>query len=156
VRASPKRKTAWLAAALLLFGCGGEGTAAFKKAGPPAPKRCIKRWNQDETALGFGRHAYFPGHDSRAGHVFAVRDPKQGLSDACVVVFAAKDSDREYGTLGWFSSSPNPSQTALPEATWQVISYYPADSEMQRIKLQRTGAEQANVALTKDGTIAPL
>jgi hypothetical protein len=156
-RSSKQTAAAFAAAALLVLGCGGEETTGFKKGGPPPPKRCLERWNRDEGALSFGRHAYSPGHDSRAGRVFAVKDPKRGLSDACVVVFAAKDSDREYGTLGWFNASRGSgTQTALPQPEWEVIGSLPVETQKQRIELQRSGAERANVALSKDGSLTPL
>jgi hypothetical protein len=139
-----------------LAGCGGDGGAAsLERAGPPAPSTCLERWNGDEAALGFGKHAYSPGHDSRGGRAFIVDDPDKGLEDTCVVVFAASESDREYGILGWFSKSERTAGEPV-QGGWEVISYYPVESQQERIDLQRTGAEKANVALAADGKVTPL
>ena len=142
-------------AALLTAGCGSEAVS-YKKAGPPAPKKCLDRFNADPTALSFGRHAHGPGHDSRAGHVFFVNKPRIGLVNTCVVVFAASESDREYGILGEFSSEIRSIETGLLSRPWQYINVYPGATQQEKIALQRTGAEQANVALDKHGKITPL
>jgi hypothetical protein len=145
-----------LGALFAAAGCGGsEGSPRLIKGGPPAPAKCLERWNGDETALGFGRHAYSTGHDSRGGRVFAVDDRDRGLEDACVVVFAASESDREFGILGWFSNRER-TEDGVFGGGWEVISYYPAESQRERIELQKTGAERANVALGEDGKLTPL
>jgi hypothetical protein len=132
----------------LLFGCGGsaETTVGFKRAGPPPPQACVKKFNESPTAIAAGSHAYSPGHDSRAGHVFKMTDRSVPLLNSCVVVFAAKDSDREYGILG---------EVDFLTAGWDGmanLSLTPAE----RAALQRKGAEQANIELREDGTIVPL
>lgn len=144
--------------ALLAWGCGADGRPAvtFKKGGPPAPRKCIERWNADSMAISFGQHAYSPGHDSRAGHAFLRNERKRGFEDTCAVVFAASESDREYGTLGAYGGPPPTVDSAAPAPTWQWITNYPVESQKQRIQLQRSGAEQANVALMKTGKIAAL
>jgi hypothetical protein len=147
------------AAALLALGCGGgESAVAFKKGGPPAPKKCLERWNADGSARAFGQHAYAPGHDSRAGHAFLVNDRERQLVDTCVVVFAASKSDREFGTLGAFSGKAQQEEAegGFPADSWPYITNYPVESEKERVDLQLTGAEQANVALHRDGKITLL
>jgi hypothetical protein len=154
---SLKQAAAVFAAAALLAsgGCGGDKAVSFKKGGPPAPKKCLERWNADQAAVSFGQHAYAPGHDSRAGHVFIVNRPRLGLRNACVVVFAASESDREYGTLGEFSTAST-AENGPVASGWQYISNFPVESQKERIELQRRGAERANVALGEDGELAPL
>lgn len=151
-----RASVALAATALLASGCGGGDTAvSFKKAGPPAPKKCVERWNRDDDALSAGRHAFSAGHDSRAGRVFHVNEPERDLVNACFVVFAANESDREYGTLGMFSSETR-SISGLPQTGWRYITLLPVESEQERHGLQRSGAERANVALDKSGKVEPL
>jgi hypothetical protein len=128
-------------------GCGGGGEAVgFKRGGPPAPARCVKLWNADPTALELGKHFYSPGHDSRAAHVSIINVPEAGLRNQCLVVAAAREDDREFGTIGQFSS---------PGGGWQLINYIPDQSQEERLKIQRSGRERANAELRSDGTIAP-
>jgi hypothetical protein len=131
----------------LFSGCSGNGeaTVPFKKGGPPPPARCIKLYNKDETALPLGKHAYSPGHGSRAARITAVNEPKYGLARQCLVIYADAESDREYGTLGEFST----------DAGWLPMTDYPVSSEQERIALQRSGAESANAKLSPDGTLSP-
>jgi hypothetical protein len=146
-------------ATLLAAGCGGGGgneMVAFKKGGPPAPKQCIERWNGDRTALELGKHAYSPGHDSRAGRVFFVDEPRRELTEACVAVFAASESDLEYGTLGGFNAATRNLNSGQLERRWRQLTFYPARSPDQRVELQRSGAERANVALEESGRITSL
>jgi hypothetical protein len=149
-----------IAIALLAAGCGGgSSTVGFKKAGPPAPQECIDRFNADESARAAGRHFYSPGHDSRAGHAFFAIDPERGRTDICVVVFAARESDREYGTIGAFGGPPMPPSDAdfgSGEGAWRYTTEFSFTSEKERLAVQKQGAEQANVALHRDGTIAAL
>jgi hypothetical protein len=136
-----------VALAALLGSCGGGGggdsIVSFTKAGPPPPKRCLELWNSDQSAKDFGKHAYSQGHDSRAARVTNFNDPDIGVVRQCMVVFAAKDTDREYGTLGEFSS---------PGGGWQLITYLALPSQQQRIDLQDSGSE-ANAELREDGTL---
>jgi hypothetical protein len=143
------------AALLASGGCGGEEAVNFKKGGPPAPRKCLERWNADQAAVSFGQHAYGPDHDSRAGRVFFVNRPRLGLPNACVVVFAASESDREYGTLGEFSTERRTGNGPMASG-WQFISRFPVESQKERFELQRSGAERANVALGEGGELAPL
>ena len=144
---------AGLVAALLLSACGGGGgPVAFTKGGPPAPRKCIERWNAEEGALLFGKHAYSPGHDSRAARVFFVNDPERDLPNVCTYVFAVSDSDREFGSVGGFGGK----RPGDDRFTWQYISHYPVKSPKERIALQRSGAEQANVSLHENGKMTPL
>jgi hypothetical protein len=70
-------------------------------------------------------------------------------------VFAAPESDREYGTLGEFSTAST-AENGPVASGWQYISNFPVESQKERIELQRRGAERANVALGEDGELAPL
>jgi hypothetical protein len=144
---------------LVAAACGDEGTdgetVSFKKGGPPAPRTCVDRWNADQGALAFGRHAYLPGHNSRAGRVFSIDEPRRNLKNGCVVVFAAAESDREYGTVGWFDTEAGSANTGAQGEGWRVISLLPGQTQEQLIALQRSAAEQANVALDESGAIAP-
>jgi hypothetical protein len=134
-------------AVFVVSGCGGGGSQAvpFKKAGPPPPEKCLERHNNDPTALELAKHAYSPGHNSRSARVFAVNKPEQGLADACVVIYADAESDREYTTLGQFTEGPE----------WTIITYYPLPTQKERIALQKSGAEQSNAQLTEDGKLRP-
>jgi hypothetical protein len=128
-----------------LLGCGSAGTVPFKKSGSPPPADCLKRYNSDPNARVLGKHAYSLSHGSRAARVFQLNKPAYGLRNECAVVYADVESDREYGTLGQFSN----------RKVWLLISDYPERSERDRIALQRSAAESANVKLNKDGTLTP-
>jgi hypothetical protein len=131
-------------ASALLSGCGGTDTVAFKKAGPPPPAKCLKSYNRDPTAVQLGRHAYSPSHGSRAARVTTLNKPEYLLKDECLVIYADREGDREYGTLGQFTTN----------AGWTSMIDFPLRSEKQRIALQRTGAEAANAKLNSDGTLS--
>jgi hypothetical protein len=146
---------AFVLVTLLAAGCGGGEVVSFKKGGPPAPKECIERWNADQTAVALGKHAYSPGHDSRAGRVFFVDEPGRDMRDACVTVFAASESDREYGSLGGYSSETRNVNSGRLERRWRLITFFPTASQDERLILQRSGGERANVALEESGTLAP-
>jgi hypothetical protein len=131
-------------AALLVSGCGGT-SAAFTKAGPPAPKDCVSRFNNSATALALGSHAYGQGHNSRAAHVFKITDAENKLDQACAVIFNAANSDREYGILGAIE---------YPFG-WDYTTQLKASPD-KRAEIQALGASQANVALESDGGLGPL
>jgi hypothetical protein len=147
-RANPLAKLAFLLAVGIALAavsaCGGAGTASFKKGGPPAPPACLQRYNKNSSALSLGKHAYSLSHGSRAARVFHGK-PSAGLGKECVVVYADVESDREYGTLAQFSYGKQ----------WLNLIEYPVQSERERLEIQRSGAESANVKLHKDGTITP-
>jgi hypothetical protein len=154
-RLSTRAGSALVLVALLAAGCGGAEGVSFKRGGPPAPKKCIERWNADRTSIALGKHAYSNGHDSRAGRLFFVDEPERDLKEACVAVFAASESDREYGTLGGYISETRNVNSGRLERRWRLITFYPVASQDERIALQRSGAEQANVALEESGEIKP-
>ena len=128
-------------AVLLVTGCGD--SAGFKKSGQPPPRECVKRYNDNPAAIALGLHAYGGGHDSRAAHVFRITDEQNGLEESCAVIFAASDSDREYGLLGAVDYPSGWDYTTQLQVTPQ-----------KRAEIQRLGAEQANVALESDGTLS--
>jgi hypothetical protein len=140
-------RSAFLAlATLLVIGCGGGGGPGFTKAGPAAPKDCIRRFNSNPAALTLGLHAYDGGHNSRAAHVFKITDEANGLDQACAVIFNAADSDREYGILGAME---------FPGLGWDYTTQLDATPN-KRAAIQALGARQANVSLRSDGTLGPL
>jgi hypothetical protein len=135
-----------LALAILpVAGCGGGASAGFTKNGPPAPRDCVKRYNDSPTAISLGSHAYGQGHNSRAAHVFKITDKENELDQSCAVIFNAADSDREYGILGAVEF----------QFGWDYTTQLKATPD-KRAEIQALGAEQANVTLKSDGTLAPL
>ncbi len=132
--------------AVSVVGCGGSSVPQFTRAGPPPPPDCIKKWNADQQARGYGRHFYSQGHDARAAHVVNLDIEGTALKKGCLAVAAARDSDREYGTLGMFTD-----QTGA----WQLISDLPLGSEQKLLEIQATGSDQANSELKDDGSLAP-
>jgi hypothetical protein len=118
----------------------------FKKGGSPADPQCIRRYNASPVAVSGGAHAYTPGHDSRAGHVFRITKREVPLVRSCAVIFATRDSDREYGILG---------EIEFLTAGWDGLANLSV-TPTERAQIQRKGAEEANVALKPDGTIVPL
>jgi hypothetical protein len=139
-RSSPAT-LALLVGVLLVTGCGGG--PGFKKSGPPPPSECLKRYNENPAATALGAHAYGGGHNSRAAHVFRITDEQNGLEKSCAVIFAAADSDREYGLLGAIDYPVG----------WDYTTQLQVTPE-KRAEIQRLGAEQANVALEPDGSLA--
>lgn len=132
--------------AALAGGCGGGGSSAgFTKAGPPAPRDCVRRYNNNTAALALGAHAYGPGHNSRAAHVFKITDEGNQLDQSCAVIFNAADTDREYGILGAME---------FPFG-WDYTTQFQATPQ-KRAELQKLGAEQANVSLQSDGSLGTL
>lgn len=131
------------ATVICVAGCGDGGGAGFEKSGSPPPRECVKRYNENPAATRLGLHAYAPGHESRAAHVFRITSPENGLERSCAVIFAARDSDREYGVLGAIDYTGGWDYTTQLSAT-------PA----KRAEIQRLGSEQANVALGSDGTLS--
>jgi hypothetical protein len=87
--------------------------------------------------------------------VFLVDEPRRDLNEACVVVFAASESDREYGTLGWFSVEARNVEGGARKRPWQLITLLPGQTQDQLIELQRSGAQRANIALEESGEITP-
>jgi hypothetical protein len=138
--------TVAIALAVAVAGCGGSSLAPYTKGGPAPPEDCIKKWNADEQALSLGKHFYAQGHDSRAAHVVNLDIEGTNVKEGCLVVMAARDSDREYGTIGMFTD-----QTGV----WQLISDLPLPSEQKLLEIQATGSKQANCELKDDGSIAP-
>ena len=128
---------------LSLSGCGDGDGVAFKKAGPPAPRACLERWNADENATSFGRHAHAAPHNSRAAQVFRVA-VEEGSPRECAVVFAVSESDREYGTVGEVSYSGG----------WELMNYFSALGDPG--VAQRKAARNANAQLDSDGRLTPL
>ena len=126
-------------------GCGDESAVVdFKRSGSAPPADCVQRWNADPLAVNFGLHMY-QGHHSRAARVYPFDKPETGLANQCVVVFAIAENDREFGTDGQVSTSSG----------WVNMTTIPVKSERERIAIQRSGAQQANVKLAGDGKIAP-
>jgi hypothetical protein len=136
-----------LVCAGLLSGCGGGSggsTVEFRRAGPPPPEECLKKFNESPGALQAGAHTYRTGHESRAAHVLRMTDSKIRVPNGCVVVFAARESDREYGILGLVEL----------QTGWGSMAYLSLTPK-ERAALQKKGVEQANAQLREDGTIAP-
>jgi hypothetical protein len=132
-------------AAMLAGGCGGGSSAGFTKAGPPAPRDCVRRYNSSPAALALGTHAYGGTHNSRAAHVFKITDQENQLAQSCAVIFNAADSDREYGILGAVEFPFGWDYTTQLKATPQ-----------KRAEIQKLGAEQANATLESDGSLGSL
>jgi hypothetical protein len=135
-----------VALAVAVAGCGGSDLAPYTKAGPPPPPDCIKQWNADQQALDLGKHFYSQGHDSRAAHVVNLDIEGSAVKKGCLVVMAARNNDREYGTIGMYTD---------PTGAWQIISNLPVESEQKLLEIQATGSKQANSELRDDGSIAP-
>lgn len=131
--------------ATLAGGCGGGSGAGFTKAGPPAPQDCVRRYNNNTAALALGAHAYGPGHNSRAAHVFKITDEANQLKQSCAVIFNAANTDREYGILGGIE---------YPFG-WDYTTQFQATPQ-KRAEIQKLGAEQANVSLQSDGSLGTL
>jgi hypothetical protein len=131
-------------AVLWISGCGNSEGVAFEKGGPQAPRACLERWNADEGARSFGRHAYVAPHNSRAAQVFRVSGQENGRPRECAVVFAVSESDREYGTVGEVSLLGG----------WGLMNEFPSIGDPA--VAQRKAASNANAQLDSEGRLAPL
>jgi hypothetical protein len=88
VKVSPQPATILIVlAGVLVTGCGSGAGSGFTKAGPAAPRDCVRRYNGDPVALSLGTHAYGQGHESRAAHVFKITDTENGLDQSCAVIY---------------------------------------------------------------------
>ena len=133
-----------LAAIAIAAGCGGSGAVAFKRGGPPPPKECIARWNDDLTALNAGQH-FYKDHNSRAAQVYRITKRDAGLVRSCIAVFAVAESDPEFGIDG---------EVLLADG-WADLRSLPLSSTDERAQIQRRAATNANAKLEPDGRLAP-
>jgi hypothetical protein len=131
---------AGLIAVILLASSSGpsEGGAA------PAPDECLKAWNSDPQAIGFGRHnSLSHGYsDVEVGYM-----PKEGSANLstepdvgeCAVVFAANQLDPEPVAAGQIHV----------ERRWVPLSdsHEPADLA----ELQSAAVGEANATVTRKG-----
>jgi len=135
--------------ALILAGCGGgEGGAAFKKGGTPAPRDCLQGWNDSQRAPDLGKHFYLT-HQVRGGQLFHFTQKPLGFVDRCVAFFAVKSNDYEFGIVG---------AADFPGGGWEYVSQttFPQERPEDLPNMQRRAAQQANVKVGPDGKLTPL
>jgi hypothetical protein len=137
---------------LALAGCGGGGSgggASFEKGGPAPPADCLESWNASPTAPGLGKHSYL-SHQARAGQLYHfTNSATPGFVNRCVVFFAVRPGDFEYGIVG---------AADYPDGGWDYVSVtgLPPEKPEDLPNRQRRAAEQANVKLESSGKLAPL
>jgi hypothetical protein len=133
-----------------LAGCGdGSGGASFTKGGPPAPKDCLQSWNESPVAFSLGKHSYL-SHLARAGQMYKFTDKASpGFVNRCVVFFAVRPGDYEYGIVG---------AAEYPDGGWNYVSFtgLPPQKPEDLPNMQRRAAQQANVTLESSGKLTPL
>jgi len=148
-KAAPSIALALSIVGLVLPGCGGSGAASYTKGGPPAPSDCLKSWNASPVTSDLGKHMY-RSHQARAGQMYKFTDlAVPGLVNRCVVFFAVRPGDKEYGL---------DAAAEYPDEGWDYVSVtgLPPEKPEDLPNMQRRAAQQANVKLSSDGKLAPL
>ena len=133
-----------------LAGCGdGSGGASFTKGGPPAPSDCLQSWNESSVAFSLGKHSYL-SHLARAGQMYKFTNKTSpGFVNRCVVFFAVRPGDYEYGIVG---------AAEYADGVWDYVSVtgLPQQKPQDLPNMQRRAAQQSNVKLDSSGKLAPL
>jgi hypothetical protein len=149
VRAGRGRRNAAIAlafalAAAAIAGCGGSGQGSAK----PAPDRCVDGWNEDSTALSFGRHVYNT-HESHRAEVALLEaeggNPNVPAGRICAVVFAVPESDIEYGAVG----------LVVTDLGWASMQELARDDQATLDRIQGEASSATNATLFPDGQLDP-
>ena len=110
---------------------------------------CLREWNSDQDAVGFGVHLYGShGYDRVQVTRLAKDGGPLGANDRgfCVVAFAALVLDSE----------PEAAAQYFDGRSWVPVSALPQGTPERLGALQREAAASANAALQVDGRLAPL
>jgi hypothetical protein len=123
-------------------GCGGSGPGSAA----PAPGRCVDSWNEDSTALSFGRHVY-DTHESHRAEVALLAagdgNPNVPAGRICAVVFAVPESDVEYGAVG----------LVVTDLGWASMQELARDDQAALDRIQGEAASATNATLFPDGEL---
>jgi hypothetical protein len=131
---------------LIVLLAGPDGNSGPTEA---ADARCLREWNSDRDAVGFGVHLH-GGHGYERVQVTRLAEDG-GPLDAnergfCVVTFAAEALDPE----------PDAAAQIFDGRSWNPVSALPQGTPERLAALQRDAAASANAALQVDGRLAPL
>jgi hypothetical protein len=114
-----------------------------------ADARCLREWNSDQDAIGFGVHLY-GGHGYDQVQVTRLADDGGPLGanerGFCVVAFAALALDSE----------PEAAAQLFDGRSWVPVSSLEQGTPERLAALQREAAAGANAALQVDGRLVPL
>jgi len=135
-----------LAGLVLIVLLAGQGNGGSAEA---ADARCLRDWNSDPDAVGFGAHLY-GGHGYERVQVMRLAKdggPLDGTERGlCVVAFAAGALDPE----------PEAAAQIFNGRSWNPVSALPQGTPERLGALQREAFAAANAALQVDGRLAPL
>jgi hypothetical protein len=129
---------------VLLVGRDGNGSPA-----EAADARCLREWNSDQDARGFGVHLYGGhGYDRVQVTRLAPDGGPLGSNERgfCVVVFAAGALDPELDAAAQFFDG----------RSWAPVSALELGTPERLGALQREALAGANAALQADGRLVPL
>ena len=114
-----------------------------------ADARCLRKWNSDQEAVGFGVHLY-GGHGYDRVQVTRLAEDGGPLGanerGLCVVAFAALVLDSE----------PEAAAQFFDGRSWVPVSSLPQGTPERLGALQIEAAASANAALQVDGRLTPL
>jgi hypothetical protein len=112
-----------------------------------APDECIRKWNADPAAIGFGQHNFAGhGYDSALVTYLDRSGEQTGSADGlCAVLFPSRFLDPEARAAG-----------AILAGHWRPISELPTIQLTRVAELQAIAAADANASLSATGKLAPL
>jgi hypothetical protein len=134
-----------LAAAIVVVAIGSSGSTEESEVAE-APEECVRAWNDDPAALGYGRHnsvshAYLEVQATRlAADGTEPPDPEDGL---CAMVFARTSLDPE----------PVAAAMVLRGREWVPLSSQEGVEADRLAELQSDALGLANADLEADGSI---
>jgi hypothetical protein len=113
-----------------------------------ADGRCLRKWNSDQDAVGFGVHLY-GGHGYDQAQVTRLAEDGGPLGanerGFCVVAFAALVLDSE----------PEAAAQFFDGRSWVPVSSLPQGTPERLAALQIEAAADANATLQVDGRLVP-
>ena len=134
-----------LAALAVVSGCGGGTTTAAV----PVPEDCLRSWNSEGAAKGFGRHVYAE-HQTKQAQLALIEPPQASLNiagaETCAMIFAVPEGDVEYGDVG----------LVVTRFGWASMQELAREDQVALEEIQREASLNPNVNVFPDGTAEPI
>ena len=132
--------------AVVLVLSGGSGV---EHSFDPAPERCLAAWNDDQRAIGLGRHQFGTHGYSEVqvltlGPGLSEPAPPEQPGASCAVIFAADTLDLEIDAAA----------SVRMRNGWEPLSGHQPPEELA--VLQEEAGRAYNAELDADGSISPL